>query len=72
MNVLVADFSPVGERGLGFSLYFLTEGMVASVAPTLAASVIIFSDVWFVFPFSIFFLLSGLMILQRFRRPEGQ
>jgi MFS family permease len=72
MNVLVADFSPVGERGLGFSLYFLTEGMVASVAPTLAASVIIFSDVWFVFPFSIFFLLSGLMILQRFRRLESQ
>jgi len=71
MNVLVADFSPVGERGLGFSLYFLTEGMVASVAPTLAAAVIIFSDVWFVFPFSIFFLLSGLMILQRFRRPES-
>ncbi len=71
MNVLVADISPATERGLGFSLYFFTEGMVASVAPTLAATLILMTDVVFVFPFSIFFLLSGLIILQRFHQSKN-
>ena len=64
MNTIVADVTPVTDRGLGFSVYFFTEGLIASVAPTLAAGVIVLSDVWFIFPFSTVFMLTGLIILQ--------
>jgi len=52
------------ERGLSYSVYFLTEGLTASFTPTLAAEVIELSDVWFVFPFSITFMIMSLIIIQ--------
>ena len=64
INSLVADMTPITERGLSFSVYFFTEGLIGSIAPTLAAGVIELSDVWFVFPFSIVFFVACLVILQ--------
>ena len=64
INSLVADMTPITERGLSFSVYFFTEGLIDSIAPTLAAGVIELSDVWFVFPFSIVFFVACLVILQ--------
>lgn len=64
INSIVADMTPITERGLSFSVYFFTEGLIGSIAPTLAAGVIELSDVWFVFPFSIVFFVTCLVILQ--------
>lgn len=64
MNALVATITPTTERGLGFSAYFFTEGLIGSFAPMMAAGVIEYSNIWFVFPFSIFFIVAGLIILQ--------
>jgi len=64
MNTIVANVTPEAERGLGYSVYFFTEGLLASIAPTLAAGVIELTDVWFVFPFSIMFLIASVVILQ--------
>jgi predicted MFS family arabinose efflux permease len=64
MNALVADMLPSTDSGLGFSVYFFTDGVTTSIAPTLAAGVIELSGVWFVFPFSAVFLVSSLVILQ--------
>jgi len=64
MNTLVASATPVADRGLGFSLYFFMEGLVASVAPTIAAGVIELSSVWYVFPFSVAFFILSLVVLQ--------
>ena len=64
LNVLATELIPEANRGLGFSVYFLVEGMILSVAPTLAAGVIMFSDVWFVFPFSALFIIASLIVLR--------
>jgi MFS family permease len=64
MNTLVADMLPSAGAGLGFSVYFFTDGVTASIAPTLAAGVIELSGVWFVFPFSAVFLVLSLVILR--------
>ena len=64
MNTMVADISPSTDRGLSYSIYFFSEGLVSSVAPTAAAAVIGLYDIWYVIPFSIGFLVSGLVALQ--------
>jgi MFS family permease len=64
MNTIVARITPEAERGLSYSLYFFTEGLVASIAPSIAAGVIEFSSVWHVFPFSVAFFVISLVILQ--------
>lgn len=64
MNTIVAAITPESERGLSYSIYFFTEGLIASFTPTLVAGVIELSDVWFIFPFSIIFMIIGLIILQ--------
>jgi len=64
VNAIVADISPVTKRGLSFSVYFFTEGLMASIAPTAAAAVIELSEIWYVFPFGIIFLIASLIILQ--------
>jgi len=64
MNIIVADMTSITQRGLSYSVYFFTESIIASIAPALAAGVIEMSDVWFVFPFSITFMLISLVMLQ--------
>ena len=64
MNTIVANVTPETERGMSYSVYFFTEGLIASIAPTLAAGVIELSDVWFVFPFSVIFLITSVIILK--------
>jgi len=64
INALVADITPGTRRGLSFSVYFLTEGLVVSITPTLAAAVIGSLEIWYIFPFSVVFLTIGLMVLQ--------
>jgi len=70
MNTMVAKVTPETERGMSYSVYFLTEGMLASVAPTLAAGVIELTDIWFVFPFSAVFLIASVMILNFLSLPK--
>ncbi len=64
MNALVADMLPSTDAGLGFSVYFFTDGLTTAIAPTLAAGAIELSGVWFVFPFSALFLVSSFIMLQ--------
>jgi len=63
LNVLVTDLTNIDGRGLSFSVYFFVEGLVLSVAPALAAGIIELSSVWFVFPFSMAFLIASLLML---------
>jgi len=72
MNTIVAAITPESERGLSYSIYFFTEGLIASFTPTLVAGVIELSDVWFIFPFSIIFMIMGLIILQFLPKPKKQ
>ena len=72
MNTIVANVTPETQRGLGYSVYFFSEGLMGSVAPTLAAGVIELSDVWYIFPFSIIFLVVSLVILQFLKQPKQQ
>jgi len=71
MNTIVSDITPRTERGLGFSVYFFSEGLVASIAPSAAAAVIELSNISYILPFSIAFILAGLIILQLFRYPRN-
>jgi MFS family permease len=72
MNALVPDITPMTDIGLGWSIYFFTDGITASIAPTLAAGVMELSDISFVFPFSAVFLISSLIILQFLPRSKNQ
>ena len=40
MNTLVADMTPKNERGLSFSIYFLTDGIICATTAVVAAAVI--------------------------------
>ncbi len=64
MNTIVAAVTPEARRGVSYSVYFFAEGVTASVTPILAAGVIAVSSVWFVFPFSVAFMMAGLLALQ--------
>jgi hypothetical protein len=64
MNTLVADLTPKNERGLSFSIYFLTEGLIVSVTPIITATIISLTSIWIIFPFSIIFIALGLLTLQ--------
>jgi MFS family permease len=64
INTLVADLTPRNERGLSFSIYFLTEGIIISATPVIAAIVISLTSIWIIFPFSIIFIALGLLTLQ--------
>jgi MFS family permease len=64
MNTIVVAVTPESERGLSYSIYFLTEGLVASFAPTMAAGIIELSNVWFVFPFGILLMIVSLIAIR--------
>lgn len=66
MNTIVSDITPRTERGLSFSVYFFAEGLVASITPTAAAAIIELSNISYIFPFSIMFIVAGLIVLQLF------
>ena len=71
MNTIVASITPETDRGLSYSFYFFTEGLIDSTAPSIAAGVIELSSVWHIFPFSVAFFIASLVILQflpRFQR----
>lgn len=64
MNTIVAAVTPESKRGLSYSIYFFAEGLTASITPIIAAGIIAVSSVWFVFPFSVAFMMLGLITLQ--------
>jgi MFS family permease len=64
VNTIVADITPVTDRGLSYSVYFFTGGIIASITPTIVAGFLELSGVWYVFPFSITFLATSLIMLQ--------
>lgn len=64
MNTIVAAVTPESKRGMSYSVYFFTEGLTAAITPTIAAGIIAVSSVWFVFPFSVAFMMLGLITLQ--------
>jgi FSR family fosmidomycin resistance protein-like MFS transporter len=72
MNTLVADLTPKNERGLSFSIYFLTEGFIVSATPVIAATVISLTSIWIIFPFSIIFIALGLLTLQMLSYQSSQ
>ncbi|MBS7628062.1 hypothetical protein KEJ36_04555, partial [Candidatus Bathyarchaeota archaeon] len=63
INTIVAKITPPNERGLSFSLYFFTEGLVTSLAPTIAGLLMELFGIPFVFPFSASCLLVSLVFL---------
>jgi MFS family permease len=64
INTLVARLTPLSNRGLSYSVYFFAEGLLISIAPTLAAGVIELTSVWAVLPFSVVFLIACVITLQ--------
>ncbi len=72
INTIVAYMTPVAQRGLSYSFYFFTEGLIASIAPVFTAWVIGLTNVWFVLPFSIIFLATSVVMLQFHRRAESR
>jgi predicted MFS family arabinose efflux permease len=70
MNTMVASITPETDRGLSYSLYFFTEGLIASIAPSIAAGIIELSSVWYIFPFSVTFFITSLAILRFLPRFE--
>jgi len=64
MNTIVAGVTPEAERGLGYSFYFFVEGLLSAIIPTLAAWVIELTNIWFIFPFSLIFFTTSLVVLQ--------
>jgi len=64
MNTIVAAVTPESKRGISYSVYFFAEGLTASITPIIAAGIIAVSSVWFVFPFSVAFMMLGLVTLQ--------
>ncbi len=64
MNTMVVEMTSSSDRGMGFSFYFFLEGIVSTLAPTIAAAIIVFSSVWYVLPASVIFLAASLLILQ--------
>jgi predicted MFS family arabinose efflux permease len=72
MNAAVAGLTPLSDRGLGYSVYFFIEGLVASATPTLAAGLIQLTNVWFIFPMSAAFFLVSLFILLFLYQKNGE
>lgn len=70
MNTIVASVTPESDRGLSYSFYFFTEGLIASIAPSIAAGVIELSTVWYIFPFSVTFFITSLLVLRLLPRSE--
>jgi MFS family permease len=70
INTIVARVTPSSERGLAYSLYFFTEGLLASVTPTLAAGVIELTSIWFIFPLSVTFLTASVIVLRFLKYPK--
>ncbi|MFP3984403.1 MAG: MFS transporter [Candidatus Bathyarchaeia archaeon] len=66
INTIVAQLTPITDRGLSYSVYFFTEGLLLSVTPTLAAGVIELTNAWFILPFSVAFLIASVIMLQLF------
>lgn len=64
LNTMVADLTQAEDRGLSFSVYFLTEGLIVSITPPIAATIVGFTDMWYIFPFSIVFLAACLIVFQ--------
>ncbi len=64
INTLVAHLTPTSNRGLSYSVYFFAEGLLLSIAPTIAAGVIELTNVWFVLPFSVIFFIASIVALQ--------
>lgn len=64
MNTIVANLAPATERGIGYSAYFVTEGIIQTITPTIAATIILFSNIWYLFPFNIIFIIISLVVLQ--------
>jgi len=64
MNSIMANITPEVGRGFSFSVYFLTEGIVVSITPTIMAASIGLAEIWFMFPFSMIFMVMGLIVLQ--------
>ena len=67
---MVTDITPVTERGAVYSVYFLTEGLIFTITPTVAATVIQSYDIWHIFPFSLIFMVTSLIVLQYLSYPK--
>jgi FSR family fosmidomycin resistance protein-like MFS transporter len=65
INTIVADIVPITKRGTGFSIYFFTESLLRSITPLIAALIIEFYNIFYIFPFSAIFLVLSLIVLQR-------
>jgi MFS family permease len=64
MNTMIAEITPHTKRGTSFSAYFFTEGLTISITPIILAWAIGLTDIWYIFPFSITFLIISFVMLQ--------
>jgi len=53
IGALVASLTPSSMRGVGYSIYFFTEGMVTTAQPTTTAIIIEYTDLNVIFPIGI-------------------
>ncbi len=61
---LVAHLTPRDRRGVGYSTYFFTQGIIGALSPAVVAQVIGIYGLWYIFPFAILMFASTTIILQ--------
>ncbi len=64
VSSLVAQLTPRDRRGVGFSTYFFTQGIIGALSPVIVAQVIGIYGLWYIFPFAILMFASSTLILQ--------
>lgn len=70
LNTVVVDVTPRTVRGLSYSAFFFVENLALCITPAAIAAVIGMSDIWYIFPFSITFLVISLVTLQLVRKVQ--
>jgi len=61
---LVAHLTPRDQRGVGYSTYFITNGIIGALSPAIVAQFIGIYGLWYIFPFAILMFASSTLILQ--------
>lgn len=70
VHVLIARLTSTGNRGLAFAISFLPNTVMGSISPILAAFIVEAWGMWYIFPFALGMLSTGLLLMGLlWRRP---
>ena len=70
VHVLISRLTATGSRGLAFSVSFLPNTVMGAISPLLAAFIVEVWGMWYIFPFALGMLSTGLLLMGLlWRRP---